>query len=393
MASDPKSPFTDVPSAIEEIRAGRMIVLVDDEDRENEGDLMLAAEKVTPEAINFMAKFGRGLICLAMTEERLDYLRIGPMTSENSSPYGTAFCESIEAREGVTTGISAYDRARTIQVAIDPASRASDLVRPGHTFPLRARKGGVLVRAGQTEASVDLARIAGMVPAGVICEIMNDDGSMARVPDLIEFCAKHDLKMLTVAELIRYRMQNERYVNRIGEAMVPTRHGEFRMIAYESEVDGESHVALVMGELPTSKDADDPMLVRMHAHCLIGDVFGAASCDCAATVDGSMKMIAEAGRGAIIYLHQSSKGFTVENVGDKKAIFFHHERRDPSLPDHQRRTQRQVGIGAQILSDLNISRIRLLTNHPRRVAALEGFGIRIIEQVPVDIATSVRNRD
>jgi 3,4-dihydroxy 2-butanone 4-phosphate synthase/GTP cyclohydrolase II len=388
----PQAPFTDVPSAIEEIRAGRMIVLVDDEDRENEGDLMFAAEKVTPEAINFMAKYGRGLICLAMTEERLDYLRIGPMTLENTSPYGTAFCESIEAREGVSTGISAYDRARTIQVAIDPASRSTDLVRPGHTFPLRARKGGVLVRAGQTEASVDLARIAGLIPAGVICEIMNEDGSMARVPDLIEFCAKHGLKMLTVAELIRYRMQNERYVHRVGEALVPTRHGEFRMIAYESEVDGESHVALVMGELPASITAEDPMLVRMHAHCLVGDVFGAASCECRATIEKSMQMIAEEGRGAIIYLHQSTKGFTVENVGDKKAILFHHERREPTLPDHQRRTQRQVGIGAQILSDLNISRIRLLTNHPRRVAALEGFGIRIVEQVPVDIVAISQKR-
>src|SRR5256885_12573962 len=309
-------PFTDVPSAIEEIRSGRMIVVVDDEDRENEGDLTLAAEKVTPEAINFMAKYGRGLVCLALTEERLDHLRIGPMTSENTSNYGTAFCEAIDARDGVTTGISAYDRARTIQVAIDPATRASDLVRPGHTFPLRARKGGVLVRAGQTEASVDLARIAGLVPAGVICEIMNDDGSMARVPDLIGFCAKHELKMLTVAELIRYRMQNERYVHRVGEAMVPTRYGEFRMIAYESEVDGESHVALVMGELPASITAEDPMLVRMHAHCLVGDVFGAASCECHATIDGSMQMIAEEGRGAVIYLHQSTKGFTVEKVGD-----------------------------------------------------------------------------
>src|SRR5436305_92708 len=270
---DPKAPFTDVPTTVEEIRAGRMIVLVDDEDRENEGDLMFAAEKVTPEAINFMAKYGRGLICLAMTEERLDYLRIGPMTSENTSPYGTAFCESIEARDGVTTGISAHDRARTIQVAIDPASRAADLVRPGHTFPLRARKGGVLVRAGQTEASVDLARIAGLIPAGVICEIMNDDGSMARVPNLIGFCAKHGLKMLTVAELIRYRMQNERYVHRVGEAMVPTRHGEFRMIPYESEVDGGCAVHLVMGELTTSKDADDPILVRMQANCLYRAVF------------------------------------------------------------------------------------------------------------------------
>ena len=385
-------PFCTVEEAIADIRDGKMIIVVDDEDRENEGDLMFAAEKVTPEAINFMAKHGRGLICLAMTEERLDHLRIGPMTLENTSPYGTAFCESIEAREGVTTGISAHDRARTIEVAIDPASRSTDLVRPGHTFPLRARKGGVLVRAGQTEASVDLARIAGLIPAGVICEIMNEDGSMARVPDLIEFCAKHDLKMLTVAELIRYRMQNERYVHRIGEALVPTRHGEFRMIAYESELDGESHVALVMGELPSSIADEDPMLVRMHAHCLVGDVFGAASCECHATIDRSMQMIAEEGRGAVIYLHQSSKGFTVENVGDKKAILFHHERREPSLPDHQRRTQRQVGIGAQILSDLNISRIRLLTNHPRRVAALEGFGIRIVEQVPVDIRATSRPR-
>src|SRR5436305_7887960 len=234
-----------------------MIVVVDDEDRENERDLTLAAEKVTPEAINFMAKHGRGLICLAMTEERLDHLRIGPMTLENTSPYGTAFCESIEAREGVTTGISAYDRARTIQVAIDPATRASDLVRPGHTFPLRARKGGVLVRAGQTEASVDLARIAGLVPAGVICEIMNEDGTMARVPDLIDFCAKHDLKMLTVAELIRYRMTHERYIQRVGEAMLPTRYGDFHMVAYESQIDGESHVALIKGELKP----DTPTLV------------------------------------------------------------------------------------------------------------------------------------
>src|SRR6266852_2775928 len=232
-----ESPFTDVPTAIEEIRSGRMVVVVDDEDRENEGDLTLAAEKVTPEAINFMAKYGRGLVCLTLTEERLDHLRIGPMSIENTSNYGTAFCEAIDAREGVTTGISAYDRAHTIRVAIDPATRPSDLARPGHVFPLRARKGGVLVRAGQTEASVDLARMAGLVPAGIICEIMKDDGTMARVPDLVEFCRTHDLKMLTVAELIRYRMQNERYVHRVGEAMIETKHGEFRLIAYESEVD------------------------------------------------------------------------------------------------------------------------------------------------------------
>src|SRR3982750_267961 len=238
---DPKAPFTDVPAAIEEIRAGRMIVIVDDEDRENEGDLMLAAEKVTPEAINFMAKFGRGLVCLTLTEERLEHLRLGPMSAENTSNYGTAFCEAIDARDGVSTGISAYDRARTILVAIDPATRPSDLARPGHVFPLRARKGGVLVRAGQTEASVDLTRMAGLVPAGIICEIMNEDGTMARVPDLIDFCRLHNLKMVTVAELIRYRMQHERYVQRIGEALLPTEYGEFRMIAYESQLDNESH--------------------------------------------------------------------------------------------------------------------------------------------------------
>ena len=246
----PTSPFTDVPSAVDDIRVGRMVIVVDDEDRENEGDLTLAAEKVTPEAINFMARFGRGLVCLAMTEERLDQLRIGPMTAENTSQFGTAFCEAIDARDGVTTGISAYDRARTIQVAIDPASRPADLARPGHIFPLRARRGGVLVRAGQTEASVDLARLAGLVPAGVICEIMNEDGTMARVPDLVKFCAEHGLKVLTVAELIRYRMLHERYVRRVGEALLPTQHGEFRFIAYESEVDGgETHVALVRGDV------------------------------------------------------------------------------------------------------------------------------------------------
>lgn len=376
-----QSPFTDVATAIDEVRSGRMIVVVDDEDRENEGDLTLAAEKVTPEAINFMAKHGRGLICLAMTEERLDHLRIGPMTTENTSNYGTAFCEAIDAREGVTTGISAFDRARTIKVAIDPATRPADLARPGHIFPLRARKGGVLVRAGQTEASVDLARLAGLVPAGIICEIMRDDGSMARIPDLKDFCQTHDLKMLTVAELIRYRMQHERYVHRVGEALVGTRYGEFRLIAYESEVEGgESHVAMVRGDV---EHGDEPILVRMHSHCLMGDVFGSTGCDCRATVEGSMRAIAREGRGALIYLHQTSKGFSVERVGDRTALAFHRDRHNPSLPETERKTQRAIGIGAQILSDLNLRRIRLLTNHPRRVAALEGFGIEIVEQVPV----------
>ena len=377
----PKPPFTNVPAAIEEVRDGRMIVIVDDEDRENEGDLMLAAEKVTPEAINFMAKYGRGLICLTLTEERLDHLRIGPMSTENTSNYGTAFCEAIDAREGVTTGISAFDRARTIRVAIDPATRPSDLARPGHVFPLRARKGGVLVRAGQTEASVDLARMAGLVPAGIICEIMREDGTMARVPDLIEFCNAHGLKMLTVAELIRYRMQHERYVHKVGEAVVGTRYGEFRVIAYESEVDGgDSHLALVHGDFDRG---DEPVLVRMHSHCLIGDVFGSSGCDCRETIEGSLEAIAQEGRGALIYLHQSSKGFSVETIGDKTAISFHRERTSPSLPESERKTQREIGIGAQILSDLNLRRIRLLTNHPRRVVALEGFDIEIVEQVPV----------
>ena len=377
------SPFTDVLSALEEIRSGRMVVVVDDEDRENEGDLTLAAEKVTPEAINFMARYGRGLICLAMTPERLDHLHIGPMTRENTSPYGTAFYESIEAREGVTTGISAHDRARTIQVAIDPASGPADLVRPGHVFPLCARKGGVLVRAGQTEAAVELSRMAGLIPAGVICEIMNEDGTMARVPDLIEFCQKHGLKMLTVAELIRYRMEHERYVARVGEALLPTRHGEFRMIAYESQLDGESHVALVKGDVENSAQ---PVLVRMHSHCLAGDVFGGALCDCQMVLDRSLEMIAAQGTGALIYLHQTSKGFSVD---DAKRLVFHREVRKLASVAHQRKTQREIGVGAQILSDLNIHEIRLLTNHPKRVAALEGFGITITEQVPVTTSKAV----
>ena len=378
----PSTAFTDVPTAIAEIRSGRMIVVVDDEDRENEGDLTMAAEAVTPEAINFMARFGRGLICLAMTPERLDYLRIGPMTRENTSPYGTAFYESVEAREGVTTGISAHDRARTIQVAIDPASRAADLVRPGHVFPLCARKGGVLVRAGQTEASVDLARMAGMIPAGVICEIMNEDGTMARVPDLVEFCRVHGLKMLTVAELIRYRMETESHVTRVGEAILPTRHGEFRMIAFESQLDRESHVALVRGEV---ERATGPVLVRMHAHCLAGDVFGGSLCECQQVLDRSLEMIAREGVGALIYLHQTSKGF---NVDDENRLAFHREPRE-SAPAHQRKTQREIGVGAQILSSLNIRSIRLLTNHPKRVAGLEGFGITIVEQVSLPTSNSV----
>jgi 3,4-dihydroxy 2-butanone 4-phosphate synthase / GTP cyclohydrolase II len=377
-----KSPFTDVPGALAEFKAGRMIVVVDDEDRENEGDLTLAAEFVTPEAINFMSKFGRGLICLSLTEERADYLRLGPMTHQNSSRFGTAFTESIEAREGVTTGISAYDRSHTIQVAIDPRMTAADLARPGHVFPLRARRGGVLVRAGQTEAAVDLARMSGLIPAGVICEIMNDDGTMARVPDLVEFCNLHQLKMLTVAELIRFRLQNERYIFRVAETVMPTRFGDFRMIAYESEVNGgESHLALVRGDV-NCELSQEPVLVRVHSHCLAGDVFGTTLCDCHQVVQRSLEMIAQAGRGALIYLHSSSKGFEIDRSLTSNRLFLHREERGG---EHQK-ILRQVGLGGQILSDLNIRKIRLLSNTPTHVPALQGFDLEIVDQVGLSLA-------
>ncbi len=378
--------FASVMEAVEEIKAGRMVVVVDDEDRENEGDLTLAAEFVTPEAINFMAKFGRGLICLTLTEERADYLRLGPMTQENTSRFGTAFTESIEAREGVTTGISAADRAHTIKVAIDPRSTAHDLARPGHVFPLRARKGGVLVRAGQTEASVDLARMAGLVTAGVICEIMNDDGTMARVPDLVKFCELHGLKMVTVADLIRYRLQHERYIHRVAESQMPTAHGEFRMIAYESEVEGgESHIALVYGDVSGGVENNgEPVTVRVHTHCLAGDVFSTTLCDCRAVVENSLRMIAEAGRGALVYLHNGAAGFGVDKGVTPARVVFHREERSREGSDERaHRTLRQVGLGGQILSDLGIHKIRLLTNTPTHVPALQGFGIEIVEQIPV----------
>ncbi|HUY81213.1 MAG TPA: 3,4-dihydroxy-2-butanone-4-phosphate synthase [Acidobacteriaceae bacterium] len=376
----PDSAFIDVPTAIEEIRSGRMIVVVDDEDRENEGDLTLAAEFVTPEAINFMARYGRGLVCLTLTEERADYLRLGPMSHQNSSRFGTAFTETIEAREGVTTGISAHDRAHTIKVAIDARSTAHDLARPGHVFPLRARSGGVLVRAGQTEASVDLARMAGLIPAGVICEIMNDDGSMARVPDLIKFCQQHDLKMLTVAELIRYRLQNERYIYRVAESVLPTAYGEFRVIAYESEVNGgESHLALVKGDVATG---DDPILVRVHSHCLAGDVFGGNICDCHHLVEQSLHQIAEEGRGALVYLHNTSRGFDIDRSVEPHRILFHRQAQVREA-DRQQRILRQVGLGGQILADLGIHKIRLLSNTPTHVPALQGFNVEIVERVPI----------
>src|SRR3984957_4953024 len=381
---DMKMPFVTVPEALEEFSRGRMIIVVDDEDRENEGDLTLAAEFVTPEAINFMAKHGRGLICLTLTEERANQLHLSPMTQANTSRFGTAFTESIEAREGVTTGISAHDRAHTIRVAIDTRSAAHDLARPGHVFPLRARRGGVLVRAGQTEASVDLARMAGVIPAGGICGIMNDDGGMGRVPDLVKFCAEHGLKMVTVADLIRYRLQNERYIHRVAEGLMPTEHGEFRMIAYESEVDGgESHVALVVGDVT----GDEAVPVRVHTHCLAGDVFSSTLCDCRAVMAESLRMIAEAGRGAVVYLHNGSKGFGIDRSVEPHRVVFHRESRAKERHgERNERTLRQVGLGGQILSDLGIRKIRLLTNTPTHVPALQGFGIEIVEQVPVAVS-------
>jgi 3,4-dihydroxy 2-butanone 4-phosphate synthase/GTP cyclohydrolase II len=383
--------FASVEMALEAFRAGRMVVVVDDEDRENEGDLTLAAEFVTPEAINFMAKFGRGLICLTLTEERADYLRLGPMTQDNTSRFGTAFTETIEAREGVTTGISAADRAHTIRVAIDSKSTAHDLARPGHVFPLRARKGGVLVRAGQTEASVDFARMAGLVPAGVICEIMNDDGTMARVPDLVVFCREHQLLMVTVADLIRYRLQNERYIHRVAEGVLPTAYGEFRMIAYENDIDGgESHVALVFGDVT----GGDPIPVRVHTFALAEDVFGLSGSNGHALIEGSMRMITQAGRGAIIYLHNSTRGFSIDRTAEPPRILFQSDHRRGRTEEHgseregdkSPRTLRQVGLGGQILSDLGIHKIRLLTNTRTHVPALQGFGIEIVEQVAIDAA-------
>jgi 3,4-dihydroxy 2-butanone 4-phosphate synthase / GTP cyclohydrolase II len=382
-----RSHFATVEEAVEEIRQGRMVVLVDDEDRENEGDLAMAAEKITPDAINFMAKYGRGLICLPLTEDRCDELHLPLMSLINTSVHGTAFTEAIDARVGVTTGISASDRAVTILTAIDPKTKPQDLARPGHIFPLRARNGGVLVRAGQTEASVDLARIAGLYAAGVICEIMNEDGTMARVPQLIEFCKEHNLKMLTVADLIRYRMQHERYVRRVAEAVLPTRYGSFRMIAYLSDVDHDQHIALVRGTL----EGATPPLVRVHSHCLTGDVFGSTSCDCRELVSLSLEAIAKENRGLFLYLHHTGRGFSVDppvDAGTLPQIHFHKRGQLDREPARQRMVQHESGIGAQILIDLGLKDIRVLTNHPKKVVALEGYGITIADQVPLRIESS-----
>jgi 3,4-dihydroxy 2-butanone 4-phosphate synthase / GTP cyclohydrolase II len=374
-------PFATVPEAVEEIRAGRIVIVVDDEDRENEGDLTVAAEKITPEIINFMATHGRGLICLTLTPERCEALHLPLMSPLNTSNFGTAFCESIDARQGVTTGISAADRTRTVLTAIDPDCRPSDLARPGHIFPLQAREGGVLVRAGQTEASVDLARMAGLTPAGVICEIMNPDGTMARVPQLEEFCAHHGLKMISVAELIRYRLKNERFVRRVAEGVIETEFGEFRSIAYSSELNPEYHLALVRGEVA----GQEGVLVRMHSRCLYGDVFGSTTCDCGRLVRNSLCRIAEAGRGVLVYLHETGPGFRIQRDerGTPRMLSHGREFMHYANEDGQRQLQHEHGIGAQILSDLGLHTIRLLTNHPRKIVALEGFGIEIVDQVPL----------
>src|SRR5712691_2302260 len=359
-------PFATIPEAIEEFRAGRMLVVVDDEDRENEGDLTLAAQFINPEAINFMATHGRGLICLALAPERCDALHLPLMSAMNTSRFGTAFCESIDASEGVTTGISARDRANTIRVAIAPHSKPQDLARPGHIFPLRAREGGVLVRAGQTEAAVDIARLAGLEPGGVICEIMNPDGSMARVPQLTEFCAHHGLKMISVASLIRHRLHTEHFLERRGEGCLRTEYGSFKTVSYVSTIDGEAHVALVFGEVAGHRG----VLVRMHARCVYGDVFGSTQCNCRQMVDRSLPRIAQEGAGVLVYLHESGMGART-----------HYASADGHAPP-----QHEVGIGAQILSDLGLSTIRLLTNHPRKVMGLEAFGIEIVEQIPVPLS-------
>lgn len=373
-------PFAPIPEAIEEFRKGHMLVVVDDEDRENEGDLTVAAELVTPEIINFMAKYGRGLICLPLSPDRCDALDLPLMARANTSRFGTAFCESIEAREGVTTGISAADRARTIQVAIDPNAKPDDLARPGHVFPLRAREGGVLVRAGQTEAAVDLARLAGLQAGGVICEIMNDDGTMARVPQLVEFCRTHDLRMISVADLIRYRLKTERLVIRHAEGVVKTPAGEFRTIAYRTTIpnehrEPETHMALIYGDVENQPN----VLVRMHSHCVYGAIFASLDCQCRWSVDTALRRIAAEGAGVLVYLHQTGPGIHILDDGGSRRLAAH-VRTDPHAEDAPKGPIHESGIGAQILADLGLTTIRLLTNHPRRVVGIEGYGIQIVEQ-------------
>ena len=384
-----KAPFAAIEEAIEAIRTGRMIIVVDDEDRENEGDLTVAAEKVTPEHITFMARYGRGLICMPMTGERLDELELPLMVDRNTAAYGTAFCIPIEAKKGTTTGISAWDRAATVLAAIDPKTRPSDLARPGHLFPLRARPGGVVVRTGQTEAAVDLARIAGLYPAGVICEIMNDDGTMARVPQLAAFARRHRLPLITIADLIKYRMRTERLVRRVASAQLPTEHGPFQLFAYEGLIDRETHLALVRGAVGDGES----VMVRVHSRCVTGDVFHSLRCDCGAQLDAAMARIAAEARGVLLYLNQEGRGI---GLGNKIRAYELQDQGLDTVEANERlgfkADQRDYGIGAQILGDLGVRTMRLLTNNPRKFVGLEGYGLSVLESLSLEIPASETTR-
>lgn len=391
MTEEQDSPrFASVEEALADLKAGRIVVVLDDEDRENEGDLACAAEFITPDIVNFMATHGRGLICLPMAAERLDALQIPPMVQENTARRGTAFCVSIEARSEVTTGISAADRARTIRVAVDPATRAEDLARPGHIFPLRAVAGGVLKRAGHTEAIVDLCRLAGLSPAGVVCEIMNPDGTMARLPELLPFAAAHGLKLLSIADLIRYRMRTERLVTRVASPTLPTDRGAWTIHAFHTELEDRTHVALVMGD----PKPDEPVLVRVHSECLTGDVFGSTRCDCGDQLHRAMEMIQSEGTGVILYLRQEGRGIGLANklrayeLQDRQ----HKDTVEANLALGFRADHRDYGVGAQILYDLGIRRLRLLTNNPGKYVALKGYGLEIVERVQLEALPGDDNR-